>query len=60
MKRPLPLATRTFLAASLPACLALAASFYGVSAAIRQELKRGLKESLYRNEAALDRVSASF
>lgn len=60
MNRAHTLATRTFLFSFVPLCFALIGSFIAVHAAIRIELKRSLKRSLYQTEAAINKTESVY
>ena len=58
--RALTLGTRTLLYSSLPMCLVLGTSFYVVSAAVKDKVKRGLKASIVHTEEKVSKASFEF
>ena len=60
MTRSLPLGTRTLLYSCLPLCLVLGASFFFVSAGVKQRVSRGLKASIVRTEEKAGRANIEF
>jgi signal transduction histidine kinase len=49
LKRPSSLASRAFLAASLPVCGVLGASFFALNTLVEQHVKQGLRDSLQKS-----------
>ena len=58
--RSLTLGTRTLLYSSLPMCLVLIASFYVVSAAVKDKVIRGLNASIVQTEEKVSKASFEF
>ncbi len=56
----LSLTTRAFLFSVLPVCLALAASFLALHAAVHQRIRKGLRESLQASNSLLNRASSDY
>lgn len=54
----LSFATRTFLMSSLALGIALGMTFFATGALVQKNMKRGLKESLYRTELAINGMHA--
>lgn len=54
----LPLTARAFIFAFLPVCVALAASFLAVSAAIQEKIRHELRESLHSTDELLNLANA--
>jgi putative nucleotidyltransferase with HDIG domain len=60
MKRPLSIATRTFLLTFFSMCAVLIAGFFALNAALKARIKEGLKENLVLTEKQLDRQEAEY
>jgi signal transduction histidine kinase/DNA-binding response OmpR family regulator len=58
--RSLALGTRTLLYSTLPISLVLGASFYAVSAAAKDKVRQGLKESIVLTEQKVSKASLEF
>ena len=54
------LTTRTFLFSFLPVCVVLAGSFFALNELVQQQVKDGLRDSLQKSEALLDRANADY
>ena len=56
----LSLSTRAFLLSFAPVCLALAASFIALNAAVHERVRQELRESLESSDEALNRASVEY
>jgi signal transduction histidine kinase len=54
------LTTRAFLFSFLPVCVVLAGSFFALNELVQQQVKDGLRDSLEKSEALLDRANADY
>ncbi len=60
MKRGTSLTTRAFVFSFIPVCLVLASSFVALNALVKQRVKDGLRDSLQKSEALVNRASADY
>jgi serine phosphatase RsbU (regulator of sigma subunit) len=60
MRRPISLATRTFLLTFLAMCVVLVAGFFALNAALKARIKEGLKENLRLTEQQLDQQEVEY
>ena len=57
--RKLSLATRTFLISLLPLCLTMIFTFFGLSMALRDRTREGIRDYVHTSELLLERVNES-
>src|SRR5438270_7179240 len=60
MNRAMSLRFRSFLFSFVPMCLALAASFFAISAGLKDILRDRLKRSIYKLEAVIQQEDARY
>src|SRR5579862_7944152 len=60
MRRPVSIATRTFLLTFIAMCAVLVAGFFALNSAIRARIKQGLKDNLTFTEKQFEREEADY